>query len=126
MSNELAFRDQPWGTADGRRVTLKEMELGHLVNVLNWVHDHNALYGDRIKEYLIKEAEYRRVFDFAANKPYAGQINGRWKVIDPTTGEGSIIPPPKEYLETVKDDPGYQRMSAWVQEKRKKEGITKG
>lgn len=126
MSKDLDFRERSWGTADGRRVRLKDMEIGHLVNVLNWVHDHDGLYGSSIKEDLIKEAEHRRLFAFNACEPYAGLVEGRWKVIDPATGEGTILPPPADYIEAVKDDPDYQRMSKLVQEKRKKQGITKG
>lgn len=127
MSKDLDFRERSWGTADGRRVRLKEMELGHLVNVLNWVHDHNGVYGNSIKEALVKEAEYRRVFAFANGESYAGLLEGRWKVIDPTTGKGSIIKPSDEYLEAVKDNPVYQRMSEWVQAKRQdKSRINRG
>lgn len=121
MSKDLEFREITWGTADGRRVQLKEMEIGHLVNVLNWVHDHDGLYSDRVKAALIKEAEYRRIFAFAEGLPYPMISNtGRWEVIDPKTGKGSIIKPSKEYLEAVKDNDCYQRMSKAVQEKRKK------
>lgn len=124
MSADLNFREITWGTADGRRVRLKEMEIGHLVNVLNWVHDHDGLYSERVKESLIKEAEYRRLFSFTNNDYYAGLIDGRWKVIDPRTGEGHILAPPEEYIEAVEDNPNYQRMREWVQEKRKKQPKT--
>ena len=126
MSVDLAFREQPWGTADGRKVKLKDMDIGHLVNVLNWVEDHEGLYGDRIKSYLKQEAEYRRIFAFAEGLPYPMINNtGRWEVLDPKTGKGSIIPPSKEYIEAVKDNECYQRMSKAVQEKRKKLGVDK-
>lgn len=124
MSRDLDFRERAWGTADGRRVLLKDMDIGHLVNVLNWVHDHDGVYGSSIKEDLIKEAEYRRLFAFTSNEQYAGLVDNRWKVIDPGTGESTILPPPADYIEAVKDDPNYQRMREWVQEKRKKAGIT--
>ena len=121
MSVDLAFREITWGTADGRRVQLKDMEIGHLVNVLNWVHDHDGLYSDRVKAALIKEAEYRRIFAFAEGQSYPMISNtGRWEVLDPKTGNGSIIKPSDEYLEAVKDNACYQRMSKAVQEKRKK------
>lgn len=125
MSQELDFREIKWGTANGRRIRLKEMEIGHLVNVLNWVHDHDGVYSERVKEALIKEAEYRRLFAFNESKEYAGKIDGRWAVINPITGEGCILKPPDDYIEAVKDNETYQRMSERVQEKRKKAGITK-
>ncbi|WP_396190643.1 hypothetical protein [Flavobacterium sp.] len=126
MSKELDFRNRTWGTADGRRVRLKEMEIGHLVNVLNWVHDHEGIYPESIKEDLIREADYRRIFAFAECDYYAGLVEGRWQVIDPRTGEGSILPPPESYIEAVEDNDTYQRMSKQVQQKRKKQGVTKG
>lgn len=118
MSKDLNFRSRAWGTADGRKVLLKDMDLGHLVNVLNWTNDHDGLYGNSIKEDLAKEADYRKVFLFAEGKPYAGIINGRWMIIDPNTGEGSIQKPSDEYINAVKDNPVYQKMSEWVQAKR--------
>ena len=124
MSADLEFREQPWGTADGRRVKLKDMDVGHLVNVLNWVHDHDGIYGDRIKSYLKQEAEYRRIFAFAESQPYPMISNtGRWEVMDPNTGQGSIVKPSDEYIEAVKDNACYQRMSKAVQKKRKNLGI---
>lgn len=122
MSKDLDFRDRTWGTADGRKVRLKEMEIGHLVNVLNWVHDHDGVYGNRIKEDLIKEAEYRRLFSFTNNDYYARLIDGRWQVADPQTGNTFILKPSDEYIEAVKDNECYQRMRASLQEKRKKNG----
>lgn len=126
MSADLAFREQPWGTADGRRVKLKDMDIGHLVNVLNWVQDHDGVYGDRIKSYLKQEAEYRRIFAFAEGQPYPMINNtGRWEILDPKTGKGRIEKPPAEYIEAVKDDPNYQRMAKAVREKRKKMSVDK-
>lgn len=118
MSRDLDFREIEWGSADGRRVKIKDMDIGHLVNVLNWVHDHALRYPDRTREQFVAEAEYRRLFDFAERKPYPGLVDGRWQVIDPNTGQGKIIPPPEGYIQAVKDNPEYQRMSEWVQANR--------
>lgn len=120
MSKDLAFREREWGRADGKRVKIKDMDLGHLVNVLNWVHDHHDSYADYIRDQFVAEAQYRKILLFAEGKAYPGQIDGRWKVIDPVTGAGSIIKPPADYLDAVKDNPVYTEMSEWVQEKRKK------
>lgn len=113
----LDFREREWGTADGRRVKVKDMDLGHLVNVLNWVHDHDR-FSDDTRARFVAEAEYRKTFLFAEGKAYAALIDGRWKVIDPETGDGKIIPPPADYIEAVKENEIYQRMAARVQEKR--------
>lgn len=121
MCANLDFRERTWGTADGRRVRLCDMDLGHLVNVLNWVHDHTGRYSDHVKADLISEAEHRRIFAFANAEPYAGLVDGRWNVIDPKTGKGSVEKPPADYIEAVKDNPVYQEMSEWVQKKRKKQ-----
>ena len=111
------FRETEWGTADGRRIKIKDMELGHLVNVLNWVHDHN--YSDRIRASMIAEAEYRRLTLFAEGKPYPREVEGRWMIYDVATKQHIIEKPPAEYIEAVADNPRYQEMSAWVQEYRK-------
>jgi hypothetical protein len=120
----LDFREREWGTADGRSIKIKDMDLGHLVNVLNWVHDHDR-YSDDTRARFIAEAEYRKTFLFAEGKPYATKIDGRWKVIDPETGAGTIIPPPADYVEAVKENEIYQRMSARVQEQRRKMVVDK-
>ena len=125
MSGDLDFRERQWGTADGRTVRLCDMDVGHLANVLNWVHDHDGVYGDSIKNDLIREAQHRKLFAFTERQPYASLVDGRWKVIDPETGEGSIIKPSDEYLEAVKDNACYQRMFKAVQEKRKKVRVDK-
>lgn len=118
MSHQ-AFRETEWGCADGRRIKIKDMELGHLVNVINWVHDHRAKYSDNIRANMIAEAEYRKLALFAESKPYPREVNGRWMIYDVKTKQNIIERPPEEYIEAVADNPRYQAMSEWVQEYRK-------
>lgn len=113
-------REKTWRTADGRAIAVKDMKLGHLVNVINWVIDNPFSYPAHVRELMIAEANYRKTFLFAEGEPYPQLIDARWKIIDPETGEGKIVPPPKEYVEAVKDNAAYQRMSKDTQEKRKK------
>ncbi len=120
------FRNTEWGKADGTRVVIKEMDLGHLVNVVNWVHDHKDRYSDRIRNGFLEEVRGRQFALFATKQPYPCLIDGRWKVMDPDTGTASIIRPPDEYLEAVKDNPVYQEMSEWVQKERKNMRKPKG
>lgn len=113
-------RDTVWRTADGRSFAVKDMKDSHLVNVINWISDNRRSYPAHILEVMIAEADYRKTLLFAEGKPYPQLVGRGWKLIDPETGEGKIVPPPKEYIEAVKDNPAYQRMSKDTQEKRKK------
>lgn len=114
------FADTEWGRADGTRVRIRDMDVGHLVNVLNWVHDHRARYSDRIREGFVAHAKTLQLAGFMEGKPYPQLVDGRWKVMDPVTGKSEIRPPPADYIEAVKDKPGYQAMAAEAQEMRKK------
>ena len=87
MSN-LDFREKEWGSADGRRIKIKNLETSHLVNILNWVTDHSKKYSSSIIEGMKAEAEYRKTFLFTEGKPYPQLVNDRWVLLDPTTGKG--------------------------------------
>lgn len=119
MKYEEEFRETEWGCADGRRIKIKDMELGHLVNVINWVHDHHDGYSDYIRKNLIAEAEYRKLSLFASGKPYPREVDGRWMIYDVTTKQNIIEPPPQEYIDAVADNPRYQDMLECVKEYRK-------
>lgn len=112
-------REKEWRTADGRTVKVKDMELGHLVNIINWILDNPMSYPRRILELMIAEATYRQTFLFAEGKAYPQKMGKVWKLIDPQTGKGHIIPPPSEYIESVKGNVGYQAMAKSTQEKRR-------
>lgn len=114
-------REKTWRTADGRSIAVKDMELSHLVNVVNWVHDNQGSYPQHVRDLMIAEAKYRQTLLFAEGKEYPQLVNGKWQMINPQTGKGRIEKPPVEYLEAVKDNPGYQSMSKRTQEKRKKD-----
>lgn len=114
-------RERTWRTADGRGIKVKDMELSHLVNVINWINDNKDSYPTGILKLMVSEAKYRQTFLFADGKEYPQLIDGRWKLINPKTGAGRIEKPPADYIEAVKDNPGYQAMSKRTQSKRKGE-----
>ena len=114
-------REATWRTADGRDVLVKDMDLGHLVNVINWVADNPFTYPRQVLDLMIAEANYRKLILFAEGKEYPQLVGSSWKIIDPQTGKGSIQKPPDDYIEAVKDNPAYTRMFERTQKKRKKE-----
>lgn len=117
-------REKTWRTADGRSVKIKDMQLGHLVNVINWVADNSMSYPAHILPTMVAEAEYRQISLFAEKQPYPQQVGGRWKIIDPQTGIGKIEKPPEDYIEAVKDNPAYTAMFKKTQAKRKAQNGT--
>ena len=112
-------REMEWMSADGRRTKIKDMEVGHLVNVLNWITDNMPSYGFLIYNQLAAEAQYRQLPSFAEGREYPQFVDGRWVVVFPQTGEKKVVPPPADYIEAVKDNPWYQKMAKSVQEERK-------
>lgn len=116
-------RDSLWRTADGRSVKIKDMTVGHLVNVINWVLDNPDSYPLSIADIMIEEAKYRQTFLFAKGMPYPQQVGSRWRVIDTKTGEGKIERPPQDYIDNVKDNKIYQSMSKRTQSKRRQESL---
>ena len=113
-------REKIWRTADGRGIAVKDMDLGHLVNVINWILDNPISYPKSILTLMVAEANYRKLFLFAEGKNYPQQVGRRWKVIDARTGVGNIEKPPADYIEAVKDNEAYQVMSKRTQAKRQK------
>lgn len=119
------WQDKVWRTADGRQVKLKDMDLGHLVNVINWINDNTESYGFSTKQAILKEVQYRQTILFSQGKPYPQKVGASWKIIDPVTGQGSIIPPPKEFIEAAKDNEAYQKMFERTQKLRKQRNESK-
>jgi hypothetical protein len=111
-------REKIWRSANGVPFAIKDMDLGHLVNVINWIADNEGRYNPSTLELMIAEAEYRQPELFSAGQAYPQKCGNRWEVIDPTTGQGHIVPPPAEFIDAVKDNEAYQRMSERVQKKR--------
>ena len=111
-------REKIWRSADGRHIAIKDMELSHLVNVINWINDNKESYPKQLLELMIAEANYRKTFLFADGKAYPQKMKLRWEVIDPQTGKGYIEKPPDEYIEAVKDNDAYQVMRKRTLEKR--------
>ena len=97
------------------------MDDGHLVNVINWILDNPLSYSKSTLNKMIQEAKNRQTVLFAQGKPFPQQVKNKWLLIDPSTGEGHIIPPPKEYIEAVESNERYQAMFKRTQEKRKKQ-----
>lgn len=97
--------DMIWITADGRKFRIQDMELGHLVNTLNWVmyNDYDGATRARFEG----EARIRQINGFFNKEPYPVKIDGKWYVYDFETKSATIIPPPDEYIEAVKDNPDY-------------------
>jgi hypothetical protein len=114
-------RHMMWRTADGRGIKVMDMELSHLVNVINWICDNRDSYPAHVLNCMLEEAKYRQIILFAEGKTYPQLVGRRWKMIDPKTGKGFIEKPPADYIESVKDNPAYQSMSKRTQAKREKE-----
>lgn len=119
MSHEQD-REMTWRTADGRHIAIKDMVDSHLVNVINWIEDNSSAYPKNVLRIMIAEAQYRQVLLFAEGKAYPQRLGNQWKLVDPATGVGRIVPPPQDYIDAVEDNPGYQAMSKRTREKRKK------
>ena len=114
-------RDSVWRTADGRSIAVKDMADSHLVNVINWILDNPDSYPLTALNRMVAEANYRKTLLFAEGKSYPQLVGKRWRLVDPVTGEGHIVKPPKEYIEAVKDNPAYQTMSKRTQARHAKE-----
>lgn len=57
------FRSIWWGSMDGRRRHVYELEDSHIVNILNWIHDRPELYNPELYGMFEVEAKLR---NFAA------------------------------------------------------------
>lgn len=55
------LKKNQWLTGEGRIVNIKDMDDQHLINTLNYVESHAALYEDRAEQYvnMLEEAKRR-------------------------------------------------------------------
>jgi len=97
-----------WESADGRTHRIKDINCGHLVNILNWINDHPDNYEDSEGLYddLEKYAKHIAYFLFCEKKAYPlkNDKNGRWYLFNPSSKKHTIQPPPPEYIEYVKEN----------------------
>jgi hypothetical protein len=119
MSHEQDRETIKWATAAGTHTLVKDLKVGHLVNIINWVQDNRHIYGADIRDVMIAEARYRQVLLFAEGKPYPQNAGTHWVLIDPQSGRSMIERPPKDYLEAVSDNEAYQQMAKATYRKRK-------
>jgi len=80
----LEFRDTLWGSSDGRETPIKDLQIDHLVNILNWIIDRPRQYPPDLYGLIVQEAQYRKTIQFAAGEPIPYQADdGRWYLQDP-------------------------------------------
>ena len=82
------FREMLWGSQDGRKTPIKDLDIGHLVNILNWVKARPTAYPGELYPMLVQEANYRKMMQFVAGDqiPRLGE-DGLWYLTDSTTGD---------------------------------------
>ena len=84
-----------WTSYDGRETIVKDLEVRHLVNILNHMiecnKDGKAGYPNHLYEFLAGEARYRVMTGFAANIGIPKQLDdGTWTVVNQTAEEKRI------------------------------------
>ena len=88
--------DTHWESYDGRKILIKDLEIRHLVNILNWVKETNDghdcdIYPPAVCQLLQDEAQLRVMRGWAANKGIPKQLdNGEWVVVNQTFTEQLI------------------------------------
>jgi hypothetical protein len=107
MATMLEFRERTWTSADGRQTKLKDVTVGHLTAILNWVKVREASYPTSFYQSLIEEAAYRKLLLFADGQPYPVLNGEEWELVNPKTGVTYVEPPPQEYLDAIKTIPPH-------------------
>lgn len=94
-----------WGSADGRSTLIKDMNVGHLVNCINWIQDHPEKFSRHPNLYqeLEEYAKHKAFLLFVDKQPYPLKSNDRWFVYDPANNKLGVIKPPQEYINYVKE-----------------------
>ncbi|HET8688313.1 MAG TPA: hypothetical protein VFM18_17020 [Methanosarcina sp.] len=68
-----------WGSQDGQKRVVKDLDNSHLVNILNWIKAHPKQYRSGLYELFEEEAMYRRLEAFASDAEIPTKLdNGRW------------------------------------------------
>lgn len=97
-----------WGSVDGRVTKIKDMDVGHLVNCINWIKKHPENFKNPIKLHAELEsyAKYISFFLFCDKKSYPlkNEQNGKWYIFNVESGKTEVHVPPKEYLDYVKEN----------------------
>ena len=86
-----------WTSYDGRETLVKDLDVRHLVNILNHIIEANGkckdvnAYPSHLNEFLTGEARYRIMTGFAANIGIPKQLDdGTWTVVNQTPEEKRI------------------------------------
>ena len=85
-----------WEAYDGRQILIKDLEVRHLVNILNWIKKTNkehgrAVYTDGLLHLMEAEADLRVMLGWAKNKGIPRKdADGWWEVINQTRIEKAI------------------------------------
>ena len=71
---------------DGMRIDpilVKDLTIDHLANIINYISEYQHWYDEAVREFMIKEAEYRSLPAFANNEPFiqCGE-DGKYRVIN--------------------------------------------
>ena len=64
-----------WGPEHGEPILVKDLTISHLCNIINWIVQHENQYDDGVLDFMIGEAEYRKLPAFINNQPYI-EANG--------------------------------------------------
>lgn len=113
------FGEAFWTSADGKRTKIKDLEIGHLVNILNWVAIKENKYPAHFVSDLTAHAYDIKFKLFSESKPFPHLAdNGKWVLMDPKDGTCKVERPPAEYTEAVlelaKHRPGMKRLQTLV------------
>jgi hypothetical protein len=92
-----------WRTANGQTLRIKDMEIGHLVNSINWVYKHQRDFDPSLHGYLEEYAKHISYFLFCDRKPYPYKKDNKWYIFDTTSGKLTHEKPPAEYIEYIKE-----------------------
>ena len=85
-----------WESYDGRQILIKDLEVRHLVNILNWAAEKNiskgrTIYSDGLCQLLANEAELRIMRGWAKDVGIPRKLDdGTWTVVNQSRIEKAI------------------------------------